>query len=68
MFPNEDVEEIFYDQWGYNPDEQSIDIKKRCLGDTDQAQMSILEFCDRFGVEIEVPPRPKKRLVLKMEV
>ena len=67
-FPNEDAEENFYDQWAYNPDEQSIDVKMRCIGDPSVSQLSIVEFCDRFGVEIEVPPRPKKRLVLKMEV
>jgi hypothetical protein len=67
-FPNEDAEEKFYDKWAYNPDEQSLDVKTRCIGNPGDSQMSILEFCDRFGVEIEVPPRSKKRLVLKTEV
>jgi hypothetical protein len=67
-FPNEDAEENFYDQWAYNPDEQSIEVKMRCIGDPSVSQLSIVEFCYRFGVEIEVPARPKKRLVLKTEV
>lgn len=67
-FPNEDAEEKFYDKWAYNPDEQPLDVKTRCIGNSGDSQMSILEFCNRFGVEIEVPVRPKKRLVLKTEV
>jgi len=67
LFPNEDAEETFYDTWAYNPDEQSIEIKKRCIGDPSIGQLGIVEFCHQFGLQIEVPPRPKKRLVLKME-
>jgi hypothetical protein len=62
-FPNDDAEEKFYETWGYNPDEQPMDLRKRCIGDSDIEQMTMAEFCQRFGVTVV----PKKRLVIKTE-
>ena len=62
-FPNDESEEKFYETWGYNPDEQPMDLRKRCIGDPEIEQLTMLEFCRRF----EIAVIPRKRLVIKTE-
>ena len=33
-FPTEEIEEAFYQQYGYEPDEQPTEIQQRCVGST----------------------------------
>lgn len=51
VFANDDMEEDFYNNWGLEPDEQSVEIQNKCIGNYNK-QLSIKEFCQRFGVKI----------------
>lgn len=50
IFPcGEEDGDAFYDHWGYEPDEQSQDTKLKLMGDDDEMQMTIDEFCSLYG-------------------
>jgi hypothetical protein len=39
----------FYDKWGISPDEQSKDLKIKCIGNYKVEQLSMGEFCEKYG-------------------
>jgi hypothetical protein len=39
----------FYDMWGISPDEQSRDLKIKCIGNYKVEQLSMGEFCEKYG-------------------
>ena len=43
-FPNDDLEEEFYERYGYEPDEQSKEVQLRSLGELDRCQYDISDF------------------------
>lgn len=49
VFPDEDLEEQFYDAWNIEPDEQPLEIIERCIGKPDVSQLSLIEFCKKYG-------------------
>ena len=49
VFEDEDAFEDFYQRWGYNPQEQSHDVRWNCIGNGQEDQMTLKEFCRRFG-------------------
>jgi hypothetical protein len=48
-FPNDDFHDEFYDRWGIEPDEQPLDLKDKCIGNCQVQQLSMKEFCDKYG-------------------
>jgi len=59
VFENEAFEEEFYNNWGVEPDEQSLEIQNIILGDTKE-QMGIKDFCEKYGCVI-----PTKKIKMK---
>lgn len=51
-FPNDELSDKFYDTWGIEPDEQPRDIIERCIGKKDVSQLSIADFCKKYGSSI----------------
>jgi hypothetical protein len=49
LFPSEELFNSFYEQWGIEPDEQSNELTEKCIGDWSKKQLSIEDFCERFG-------------------
>lgn len=61
-FPNEDLEEKFFDNWSAETDEQPIEIVERCIGKSNVIQLSLIEFAKKYGarpvlqkIKISVP-------------
>jgi len=52
-FANDDNEEAFYDLYGYEPDEQLRDTQEKYTHLMDYEQMSVQQFCERFGARPE---------------
>jgi hypothetical protein len=48
-FPNDDLSDCFYDNWGLEPDEQSKDLQDKMIGKSPVTQLSINDFCDKYG-------------------
>uniref|UniRef100_A0A6C0JJ43 Uncharacterized protein n=1 Tax=viral metagenome TaxID=1070528 RepID=A0A6C0JJ43_9ZZZZ len=53
-FPNEELMEAFYDIWGIEPDEQPKEIIERCIGNSTAVQLSIDDFCEKYGGIIKI--------------
>ena len=54
--------ELFYNQWNYEPDEQSLDLRNRIIGpELDNAiQLDVRAFCEKYGAHI-----PMRKLKIK---
>jgi len=48
-FHDEDKEETFYDLYGYEPDEQPLEIRSKNIGTGQEKQITIKEFSEKFG-------------------
>lgn len=53
VFDDDDDQEEFYDQYGYEPDEQSLDLLSKITHVKPVVQMSLQEFCINFGAKKE---------------
>jgi hypothetical protein len=51
-FDNEDDEEKFYERWNLEPDEQPKSIQQIIIGDIDNQQLGLKEFCEKYGCPI----------------
>ena len=66
-FDDEDEEKMveFYSLWGYEPDEQPLEVQNNNLGVFDDTyidnQMGIKQFCDTYGVNIIMKKIMKKK-------
>ena len=49
IFPNDDAFDEFYDCWGYEPDEQSTEVKEMFMGLSNEKQTTLEEFCGLYG-------------------
>jgi len=49
IFDDDDDQEEFYDRYGYEPDEQRIDVLSKITHVNPLVQMSLHEFCVKFG-------------------
>lgn len=49
IFDDDDDQEEFYDRYGYEPDEQSLDLLSKITHVNPVVQMSLREFCVKFG-------------------
>ena len=53
-FPDDDAEDAFHDDWGYEPDEQTAETKQQIMGDIYKTeQLSLDDFCLAYGAKIE---------------
>jgi len=52
LFEDEDDKEEFYDAWGIEPDEQTAHIKQLFTGKIDVPQMSVTDFCKKYGAAL----------------
>jgi hypothetical protein len=49
VFSNTYLEESFYNQWNLEPDEQPLDVIEKCIGKSDVLQLSVMDFCKKYG-------------------
>jgi hypothetical protein len=47
-FPNDDLLDAFYDNWGLVPDEQSKELHDKLIGNC-ETQLSMDDFCEKYG-------------------
>lgn len=45
----DDASDHFYDHYGYQPDEQLIEVQQKSIGTGQEAQMTIKDFAERYG-------------------
>ena len=66
-FLSEDWEELFYNTWGFEPDEQSQTIQDQIIGSNTVEQICIKDFCEKYGSPIVTKKITKpKKLVIKV--
>jgi len=51
-FDDDDDLDAFYDEWGFEPDEQKAVVFEKSIGNGTEKQLSIREFCEKYGVEV----------------
>ena len=49
VFQDEDWKEAFYERWNLEPDEQSFEMQHIILGNKEEKQLSLKEFCQKYG-------------------
>ena len=49
IFEDEDWKEAFYERWNLEPDEQSFEMQHIILGNKEEKQLSLKEFCQKYG-------------------
>lgn len=52
-FDDSDKEEEFYNLYNYEPDEQSLELQQKCIGNSCIKQLSIKEFSIKYGGNIK---------------
>jgi hypothetical protein len=52
VFPDDDTLDDFYDEWGLEPDEQSIELMHKIIGNGNEVQLSMKEFCEKYGGKV----------------
>lgn len=52
-FDNEDDEEEFRCKWDYEPDEVSATVTQNCIGNGNETQVSLKEFCEMYNYTIK---------------
>ena len=50
-FENDDLYEEFTEKWYYDPEEQSLDVKDKLIGTTNQ--LTAIEFCKLYNIRIK---------------
>ena len=60
-FIDDESYELFYSQWGIEPDEQSFAVKSKSIGKGDEPQLYIIDFCAKYGANIQM----KKKVARK---
>jgi len=53
-FASDDDQDNFYDEWGIEPDEQTLPIVQKSIGNGLTAQLSIKEFCEKYGAKLVI--------------
>jgi hypothetical protein len=49
-FDNEEYQELFYEKWNLEPDEQSLEVQNKIIGSQeDVVQINLKEFCEKYG-------------------
>ena len=61
IFDDDDDQEEFYDRYGYEPDEQCLDLLSKITHVNSVVQMSLQEFCAKFGASPETLKRIDNR-------
>ena len=61
-FENEDQEEEFHNLYNYETDEQLLSIQTINIGNYNDVQLSIKDFCKKYGVNINVKKVKNKNL------
>lgn len=51
-FDNEDDEEAFYNKYGLEPDEQTLEIQEKLIGNKNNEQIGLQNFCNKYGCPI----------------
>lgn len=59
IFQNDDDSENFYQQWGYEPDEQSIHTLHNCIGRNNTIYVNIKDFCTKFEFQMKMIKKRK---------
>ena len=52
VFETDDDLEAFFENWGYEPDEQKVAVKNNCLGEKEEKQGSIVDFCKEYNFQV----------------
>jgi hypothetical protein len=48
-FQDDDELDEFYDVWGLEPDEQLLELQEKSIGNGNEKQLSMKEFCEKYG-------------------
>jgi hypothetical protein len=59
---SDEFEQEFYKNWGYEPDEQSLIVQSKSIGTGFEKQISLKEFCSKYGAEIITKKIKRKKI------
>jgi len=59
---SDEFEQEFYKNWGYEPDEQSLLVQSKSIGTGFEKQVSLKEFCSKYGAEIITKKIKRKKI------
>jgi hypothetical protein len=62
VFENDNDLEAFFEIWGYEPDEQNITVKNNCIGEREEKEGSIIDFCKEFDFQVNTKKITTNRL------
>jgi hypothetical protein len=48
-FQDDDELDEFYDVWGLEPDEQLLELQEKSIGNGNEKQLSMKDFCEKYG-------------------
>jgi len=48
-FQDDDEMDEFYDIWGLEPDEQLLEVQEKSIGNGNEKQLSMKDFCEKYG-------------------
>ena len=52
VFENDNDFETFFEKWSFEPDEQKLTVKINCIGESEEKQGSIIDFCKNFNFQM----------------
>ena len=61
-FEDEDWKEAFYERWNLEPDEQSLELQHIILGNKEEKQLSLKEFCQKYNCPLLTKTLNKKKI------
>ena len=53
-FTDDNDMESFYQKWGIEPDEQSLEVQAKSIGMGDEHHLNLIDFCSKYGETLQL--------------
>ena len=62
VFEDDDWKEAFYERWNLEPDEQPKNVQHMILGNKEEKQLTLKEFCQKYGCPLVTKTIHRKKV------